>query len=318
MQASMLYPVYVKSITHEAEQVLAFDLRPVSGIELPPFTAGAHIDVVIEGMPTRSYSLLNHPDDKNRYVIAVARDPASRGGSRYLHERLRCGATLQVGAPRNLFALDPAACATVLIAGGIGITPLWSMAQQLESQGKPWTLYYFARESRHAALLERIDAASRNNVELLYALTPEQTMATLRGIFAADASQRHYYCCGPAGMLKAYKEAAAEVDSTRVHFESFVPTHEMASEGGYEVHLARSGKTLAVDKGQSLLEAMLASGIEVMNSCREGICGACEVAVLEGEPDHRDSILSDDERQAGKSMFVCCSGSKSSRLVLDI
>ena len=318
MSSPTTYSVYVKSITHEAEQVLAFDLRPTEGVELPRFTAGAHIDVIIEGMPIRSYSLLNSADEANRYVIAVAKDPQSRGGSRFLHEQLRCGAKIQVGAPRNLFPLEEDARETILVAGGIGITPLWSMAQRLESLGRTWKLYYFAREAKFASLLEHIRTADQCNVELLYGLPPEKTVEKLNDIFAEDAQGRHYYCCGPTGMLEAYKAAATSVESERVHFESFVPTHEMSTEGGYEVCLSKSGKTFTVEAGQSLLDAILSSGVDVMNSCREGICGACEVQVFEGEPDHRDSILSDSERAAGKSMFVCCSGSKSPRLVLDL
>ena len=319
MNSPITYSVYVKSITFEANNVLAYELRPVKDVKLPVFCAGAHIDLIIEGVTPRSYSLLNDPRETNRYVIAVAKDPKSRGGSRLIHEKLRTGDRLQVSAPKNYFPLTEGAHRTTLIAGGIGITPLWSMAQRLNALGAPWDLFYFARDRESAALLERIEQTSgTGHLHLNLALDVEATIERIQAIFAEDDGERHYYCCGPSGMLEAYKAAAAKIPSERVHYESFAPMQEANTAGGYDVSLARTGKTLMIQEGQTLLDALCEAGVEVMNSCREGICGACEVRVLAGIPDHRDSILSHAEREANKTMFVCCSGSKSPNLILDL
>ncbi|MCY1416594.1 Phenoxybenzoate dioxygenase subunit beta [compost metagenome] len=207
----------------------------------------------------------------------------------------------------------------MLIAGGIGITPLWSMAQHLSGKGTAWELHYFARSHRNAALLERMQGdIERGDIHLLLARDVETTVSDIRALFGADAGERHYYCCGPSGMIEAYKALSQGIDGHRIHFESFVPLQEAATAGGYEVVLAKTGKTLSMEAGKSILDALGEAGVEVMNSCREGICGACEVRVIEGTPDHRDSILSDAEKQANRTMFVCCSGSRSPRLVLDL
>lgn len=319
MSAPNRHQVYVKSITHEADDVLAYELRACGEGELPPFTAGSHIDLVIDGIPLRSYSLLNDPAERHRYLIAVAKDPKSRGGSRLIHERLRCGDSLQISAPKNHFPLVDGAHRSVLIAGGIGITPLWSMAQHLSGKGAAWELHYFARNRCSAALLERMqDSIARGDSRLLLERDVEATLREIRDLFSADDGERHYYCCGPSGMIEAYKDLSRGIAGDRVHFESFVPLQEAATAGGYEVVLAKTGKTLSMEAGKSILDALGEAGVEVMSSCREGICGACEVRVIEGIPDHRDSILSDAEKQANKTMFVCCSGSRSPRLVLDL
>lgn len=315
------YQVYIKSITHEAEGVLAFELRGVDGVSLPPFTAGAHIDVIADAIPLRSYSLLNAPSDTDRYVIAVAKDPKSRGGSIKIHEQLRPGHRIEVSAPRNLFRLAQGRHRSVLIAGGIGITPIWCMAQHLQEQGAEWEMHYFARTANHAALLDAMQQHVNNErVNLFFAYDVQATIDHIRDLFSRDDGVQHYYCCGPAGMIDAYTDQAEtfSIPSQRVHFESFIPTQKAATSGGYEVVLAKTGKTLQMTAGKSILDALTENGVEVTNSCREGICGACEVPVLEGTPDHRDSILSDSERSAGKTIFVCCSGSKTSRLVLDL
>lgn len=319
MSAPNRHHVYVKSITHEADDVVAYELRACDEEELPPFTAGSHIDLIIDGIPLRSYSLLNDPAESRRYVIAVARDPKSRGGSRLIHETLRSGDTLQISSPKNHFPLVDGPHRSVLIAGGIGITPLWSMAQHLSGKGAAWELHYFARSHRNAALLERMQGGIEcGDIHLLLARDVEATVRDIRALFGADDGERHYYCCGPSGMIEAYKALSQGIDGRRIHFESFVPLQEAATAGGYEVVLAKTGKTLSMEAGKSILDALGEAGVEVMNSCREGICGACEVRVIEGTPDHRDSILSDAEKQANRTMFVCCSGSRSPRLVLDL
>lgn len=321
MSSQNSFSVYVKSVIHEAHDILSYEFLPLpeAGAELPPFAAGAHIDLIIEGAPLRSYSLLNSQSDKNRYVIAVAKDPKSRGGSRLIHEKLHCGDQIKVSAPKNCFELYEGGGKAILLAGGIGITPIWSMAQRLENLAINWELHYFARGRESAALLDRLESSFKyGEVHLHFAQSVDETVSTISSLLSAGDDDTHFYCCGPSGMLNSYLEASKAVPSVRVHYESFVPLQEASTGGGFEVHLARSGKTVSVVEGQSVLDALGQAGVEVMNSCREGICGACEVQVLEGQPDHRDSILSEYERSSNKTMFVCCSGSKSPRLVLDL
>lgn len=319
MNSQKNFPVYVKSVTHEAEDILSFELRPIGDAELPKFTAGAHIDLIIDGVPERSYSLLNSQDDVGKYVVAVAKNINGRGGSKLIHEKLRSGDRLLVSAPKNLFQLYEGGGQAVLIAGGIGITPIWCMAQRLESLSIKWELNYFARGPESAALLEQLQKPFKfGNIRLHFAKTVDETLSEITGLFSNGDDTTHYYCCGPSGMLNAYLEIAKDICTSRIHYESFVPLQEASTDGGFEVHLARSGKILTVSQGQTLLDAIEHAGVQVMNSCREGICGACEVQVLEGTPDHRDSILSESERSNNKSMFVCCSGSKTPKLVLDL
>ncbi|WP_260956056.1 PDR/VanB family oxidoreductase [Pseudomonas citri] len=311
--------VYVKSVTHEAKGILAYELRSRNDEDLPPFTAGAHIDLRMEAAPVRSYSLLNSPSDRSRYVIAISLNEKGRGGSIHIHKNLHCGDSLIITGPRNNFPLAEDAKHSVLIAGGIGITPIWSMAQRLTEIDAHWELHYGARSRDCAALLEVMENHPYSRaIHTCYSEGEQAEFLDLKAIVARDDGHMHFYCCGPAVMLEAFKEATREVPAERVHFESFSAEHEASLEGGFVVELARSGKSIEVTPGQSILDALLGQGIEVMNSCREGICGACEVRVLEGTPDHRDSILSDSEKQAGKTMFVCCSGSQGNRLVLDL
>lgn len=319
MSTPATFEVFVKSVTHEANGILAYELRRPNGEDLPWFEAGSHIDLHMAGAPVRSYSLLNAPSDRSHYTIAVSLDKKGRGGSRHIHDNLQCGNVLSIAGPRNNFPLSETAQHSVLIAGGIGITPLWSMAQRLTQINCSWELHYGVRTKESAALLDRLAAHPHSHaIHILCSEGERGEFLDLNGIVARDRGNTHFYCCGPTAMLEAFKVATRDVAPERVHFESFVATHEASVEGGFVVELARSGKTVEVASGQSILDALLAQGVDVMNSCREGICGACEVTVLEGSPDHRDSILSDAEKQAGKSMFVCCSGSRGDRLVLDL
>lgn len=319
MSAPAIFEVFVKSVTHEANGILAYELRRPNGDDLPAFEAGSHIDLHMAGGPVRSYSLLNAPSDRSGYTIAVSLYEKGRGGSRHIHKNLQCGQVLSIAGPRNNFPLSETARHSVLIAGGIGITPLWSMAQRLTEIDRNWELHYGVRSKQSAALLDRMAShPHREAIHIAYSEGERGEFLDLDAIVAQDRGTTHFYCCGPTPMLEAFKVATRDVPPERVHFESFVATHEASVEGGFRVELARSGKTVEVASGQSILEALLEHGVDVMNSCREGICGACEVIVLEGTPDHRDSILSDAEKQAGKSMFVCCSGSRGERLVLDL
>ena len=322
MQASTeTLQVRVRSVTYEAQGIHSLELVPANGRPLPSFTAGAHVDLQLSNGLIRSYSLVNSQDETHRYVIAVARDAASRGGSRYVHETLRTGDTLHITPPRNNFPLAEDAKHSVLIAGGIGITPLWSMIQRLQSLGRSWRLYYATRTRQSAAYLEQLNALASHvklNLHVNFDQEPGGKMLDIAALVAAEPPDTHLYCCGPLPMLEAFERAAAGRASPFVHVEYFTAREAPAAAGGFTVVLAKSGKTIAVPPGKTILDAVLDAGINASYSCMEGVCASCETRVLEGIPDHRDLVLSKDEQAANKTMMICCSGSKTEKLVLDL
>jgi vanillate O-demethylase ferredoxin subunit len=312
--------VRIKSITLETDAILSYDLRAADGGLLPPFTAGAHIDLHLPNGLVRSYSIFNSQDERHRYLVGIHRDPNSRGGSRCAHEKLRVGDLLTISVPRNNFALSEAAPHTVLIAGGIGITPLWSMIQRLETLGRSWALHYCARTSKHAALMEQISALGKNgsHVHFNFDGEPGGQMLDFGTLVGPLPRETHFYCCGPVPMLRAFEAATASRPADCIHVEYFANTEAQATEGGFVVEAARSGKSIAIAPGKTILQACLDAGINVPYSCMEGICGSCEVRVLGGIPDHRDHVLSKEEHARNTSIIVCCSGSRGDKLVLDL
>lgn len=312
----------VKSTTWEAEGILSYELRPEPPLrELPAFTAGAHIDLHLTNGLIRSYSLLNAPHERHRYVIGVNKDPQSRGGSRYMHETLRAGDTITVTPPRNNFPLDESAPLTVFIAGGIGITPIHGMIERLCALGRPWRLHYAARTRKQAAFVDALEALHGKNgaeVHVTFDREPGARMLNIAAIAQALPEGAHIYCCGPLPMLEAFEAATQALPPAHVHREYFAAREAAATDGGFTVQLARSGQTLEVPAGKTILDCLLGAGIEPPYSCREGVCGTCEVRVLEGMPDHRDLVLSEAERATNQRMMICCSGARSARLVLDL
>jgi vanillate O-demethylase ferredoxin subunit len=307
----------VKSATWEAPSVVSYDLRPLEPGELPPFTAGAHVDLTLPNGLIRSYSLINPQAERHRYVIAVQRDRASRGGSKWVHENFRPGDILTVNGPRNNFALNEAAQKSVFIAGGIGITPIMSMIERLSTLNREWELVYCARKRADTAFAEKLaDFGSR--VRFNFDEEPGGRMLDIAATVRAAPPDAHLYCCGPLPMLEAFEAAAASLPRDRVHVEYFTAKEPAAVQGGFTVVLAKSGKEFVVPPGKTILDTLLDAGLDIPYSCTEGICGTCETRVLEGEPDHRDLILTEDERAAGKVMMICCSGAKSEKLVLDL
>jgi len=317
---STLLKVRVQGIRYEAVDIISLGLRTLEG-ELPVWTPGSHVDVHLANGLVRSYSLSNLKTGDEEYRLTVQRDPATRGGSKSMHDNLRVGQVLEISPPRNNFPLCESAVGTVFIAGGIGVTPFLSMAQRLNEIRRPWTMYYSVRSPDRAAHLDELQtvaAAAQGRFEMNFDGLPGGKMLDLRALLDSLSRDTHVYCCGPEGMLNAYRAAAAEVfPSEQVHYEYFSVTVDAAA-GGYIVSLARSGKEVRVNEGETLLKALLAAGVKVPYSCEEGVCGACETRVLSGTPDHRDMILSDREHAEGKTMMICCSGSKSERLVIDL
>lgn len=310
--------VRVKAMREEASGVLSFELQQAQGGLLPDFEPGAHIDVVLPGS-RRSYSLCNASDNR-KYIIAVAHAAASRGGSRHMHEAVRVGTTLCISAPRNHFPLAEHAGHSVFVAGGIGITPIVAMLQRLTACSRSWELHYSCARRDAAPFQEPIAQLARaSGATVRWYFTQEgDSRVPLADIVRAAGASAHLYCCGPSAMLQAFGDATAALDSGRVHVEHFAAAEPAATEGGFLVTLAASGLAVRVPRGSTILETLLAHGIKVSNSCREGVCGMCETHVLRGVPDHRDQVLSRAEHAANKTMMICCSGSLSQELVLDL
>ena len=320
MSISSSIEVRVLTLRHEANGVMSIDLVPYGGSHLPAFTAGSHIDVHLPNGLSRSYSLVNSQCETERYVIGVYRDPGSRGGSKYIHDELRVGQLLRISAPRNHFPLSEPSERNVFIAGGIGVTPFVSMLDRLNSLRQKWRLHYCARSREQAGFLDRLERLAQAGAGELICHFDQESGGRLLDIAAtlgAEPQDAHVYCCGPSGMLAAFKEACRGRDVDRVHLEYFSSTVAPSVKGGFTVRLQRSGKTVFVPEGNTILEVLLADGMDIPYSCQQGICAACETGVVSGIPDHRDMILSAAEQASNKVMMICCSGSKTDELVLD-
>lgn len=315
--------VRVTNLQSAATGVMRVELVPLGGQALDAVEAGAHVDVHLPNGLVRQYSLIND-QESHRYVIAVGLDASSRGGSTFVHHGLKLDDTLRIGRPRNHFALHTSTVPAVLVAGGIGITPIWSMVQRLEREGRQWTLYYCARTPEHAAFLadiERLADASRvGRVVRHFDRLPGQVPLDLTGTLAAHEASHHFYCCGPKPMLDAFADAARVhgVPEDRIHIEHFnAAPIDASGDAPFEVETS-DGTVHTVPMGRSILDVLLDAGENVLYSCKEGTCGTCETNVLEGEPLHRDAVLSAAERASHRTMMICVSRCKAGRLKLDI
>ena len=313
--------VRIAAIRREAEGIHSLEFRALDNSALPSFTAGAHIDLMLAPGLTRSYSLSNDPQERNRYVVSVNKDPGSRGGSRHVHEQLRVSDRLIVSPPRNNFQLDETAGHTVLIGGGIGITPLKAMIARLDNIGRNWELFYAARNRVTTAFLEELqhlEDANPGRVHFHFSAESKGARLDLKAIVSGAPGASHFYCCGPQSMIEAFEEATAALPRSQVHAEYFGAKGAAAVDGGFRITLHRAQRELEVRRGSTILETLLAADVTVPYSCKEGVCGSCKVRVIEGLPDHRDSVLSPDEHARNDQMMVCCSGSKTPSLVLDL
>ncbi len=319
MDNTALITVLVCAIRLEAQGVASLELRSPQGDDLPAFEAGAHIDLHLPNGLVRSYSLFNAPTERHRYMVAVQNDRNSRGGSRFVHEQLRVGSELRITPPRNNFALDESAPRSVLLAGGIGVTPLFCMYKRLRSIGQPVELIYCARSRKEAAFVDDGLLSGNSRVRMLFD-DEHGGPPDLRILLSSQPKDAHFYCCGPAPMLDAFETVCKGLGYANVHIERFSAPADMtpSQASGYQVELARSGKIIDVPPETSLLNVLIDAGIDTDYSCREGICGACQTTVLEGIPDHRDAVLTERERASNKTMMICVSGCKGDKLVLDI
>ncbi|VFU16578.1 PDR/VanB family oxidoreductase [Methylocella tundrae] len=315
----------VVSKTAEAEDVTSFELADPNGAPLEHFSAGAHIDVEVKPGLVRQYSLCNDAREPNRYLIAVLREPASRGGSSTLTDAVQVGAELRVGAPRNLFALDPAAERVVLMAGGIGITPILCMAERLAVVHTPFEMHYCARSLRRTAFFDRIQSSAfADRVHFHFDEAPA-TLIDMADAVKQKGERDHLYVCGPSGFINAVMGAAASAgwDPLRLHREYFAAAAAVAeAQPGqnrpFEIELASSGARFTVPADRSVIEVLAENGVEVPMSCEQGICGTCLTRVLSGVPYHRDSFMTDQEHVRNDKFTPCCSRSKTDLLVLDL
>lgn len=312
--AERLLHLRLVRIEYAAAQTHLFEFRDPAGASLPPFEAGAHVDLHLGPALVRQYSLVNAPDERHRYVLGIKRDPRSRGGSAWVFDRLRVGDLVELGAPRCHFALDEGRTHSVLIAGGIGITPLACMVQRLRALRRSFELHYSVRRRDEAALLDLLAGP-----ELHLHVDDEQgRLLDVTRVLSGAPEGAAAYCCGPASMLDAFEAAARARPGLAWRVERFAPAAEASTAGGYHVRLDATNRVLFVPAGQTLLETLRKAGVDVPASCEQGICGTCETRVLAGRPDHRDSLLSDDEKRGNRTMMICCSGSLDDELVLDL
>jgi vanillate O-demethylase ferredoxin subunit len=308
-------PVRLMAIRLVAEQVNLYEFAPLDGVPLEPFEPGAHIDLHLTEGLVRQYSLLPHEGDALR--IAVQIDGNGRGGSRFLARDARVGDVFQVSAPRNHFPLVSGMQHTVLIAGGIGITPLYGMIDRLAREGASWELHYAAKSDARTVFRNELRRHG-DKVHIARSDCRDDSRLDLRELIAAAPIDSELYCCGPQRMVDAFIEAARTRPQEKVHVERFSAATQIADEGGFEVRLAHSDRQFSVPSGSTILQTLRNAGLDLPSSCEQGVCGVCETRVLSGQPDHRDHVLSAAERAKGETMMICCSGSRSKVLVLDM
>lgn len=309
----------------EAEDVVSFDLRRVDGAALPAAGAGAHIDVHLPDGRVRQYSLCGDLGDRDVYRIAVLRHPQSRGGSVALHDHVREGDRLTIGAPRNRFGLLDAP-RTLLFAGGIGITPLFAMAQRLVAWGADFELHYCTRPAARTAFADAL-AAERyaGRVHLHHDDGPDDRKLRMAELLAPVDAGTQVYACGPAGYIAAVIDTARALGwpEAQLHWEHFAAPADTAGDASrvdapFELRLARRGLSCRVPADRSIVQALRSHGIELAVACEQGLCGTCVTGVLEGVPDHRDVYLTDEEKAANDRMTPCCSRARTAVLVLDL
>jgi vanillate O-demethylase ferredoxin subunit len=305
----------------EALDICSFELVDPEGGALPPFSAGSHIDVKVAPGLVRPYSLCNDPAERHRYVIGVLRDPRTRGGSKAMHDELHCGDVIEISAPRNHFALAQGAQRSLLIAGGIGVTPILCMAEQLSTMGAAFEMHYCTRAPERTAFAERARASSfGDRVHFHFDNGAPEQLADFSALLAQHHAAAHLYVCGPRAFMDHVLDTARRAGwpEAQLHYEFFTVRAPRADASAFEVKLAKSGRILRIPGDRTVLEVLSEAGAELPSSCEVGTCGTCLTRVLEGEPDHRDFFLTPDEQAANDVFLPCCSRSKSACLVLDL
>jgi len=313
----------VASIRQETPDIKVMELVPANGGTLPAFTAGAHIDIYADGDKKRSYSLANNPDERHRYVIGVLRETDSRGGSIWMHENLKVGDTLKVAPPLSNFNLvEEVDAEHILVAGGIGITPILSMGYRLKKLGAKFTLHYCTKSPEQTAFLDEVKKVFGKNIKFHHDGGDPKSGIKLNVLFSNQPDNAHLYICGPTGLMDALIEVAScKWPDDAVHHEYFAAkkTESRWHNEEFEVSLSRQKKILTIPSDKSILEVIQRAGIPVDSSCEDGICGTCEVGLLNGEAEHRDSVLTKKEKEDNSKIMICISrAKKGQRLVLDL
>jgi vanillate O-demethylase ferredoxin subunit len=305
-----------------AEGICRFELVTAGDEALPAFTAGAHIDVHLPGGLVRQYSLCNSPADRGRYQVAVLREPASRGGSVAMHEAVNQGDVITIGAPRNSFPLAEAAASHLLLAGGIGVTPMLAMAEALRLRDQPFRLHYAARSAARMAFRESLSAGPLAPHTALHLDDgPPAQRLDLGRLLADPPPGEHLYVCGPQGFIEAVLGGARAAGwrQEQLHCEYFgAAPQDATGDRAFELRLARSGRVVQVPAGISAAQALNAAGVFVATSCEQGICGTCLTPVLAGVCEHRDQYLEPDEQAAHDQFLPCCSRAQGDHLVIDL
>ncbi|KOX22288.1 PDR/VanB family oxidoreductase [Nocardiopsis sp. NRRL B-16309] len=298
-----------------ADGVLRLTFTRVGGGAFDPWEPGAHVDLVLGPDLVRQYSLCGDPAERDVLRVAVLDVPDGRGGSRFVHERLDEGSTVRLRGPRNTFPFLPAR-RYVFVAGGIGITPLLPMVRAAHAAGADWRLLYGGRT--RTAMAFGADLARDHGDRVALAPQDEVGLLDLDALPADPGDDALVYCCGPEPLIAAVEERAAGWPRGTLRVERFAPREAASGGGAFDVELAETGVTVHVPEDRSVLEAVEDSGVQVLSSCREGTCGTCETPVLDGVPDHRDSLLTDEERASGEMMMICVSRARTPRLVLEL
>jgi len=321
MNASEL-TVRVARKAAEAVDICTYELVDVTGGALPAFSAGSHIDVHLPNGLTRQYSLCNDPAESHRYLIGVLRDPASRGGSQAMHELVDVGQTLRISAPKNHFPLAHEAKRSVLLAGGIGVTPILCMAERLAISGADFEMHYCTRSRERTAFHDRIAASAyADRVRFHFDDGEPAQKLDIAALLSTPQAGVHLYVCGPKGFMDAVLGIARSRGwpPAQLHYEFFsAEVVQSDSDDSFQVRLASSGRIVVVPKDQTVVQALAQAGVEVQTSCEQGVCGTCLTRVLEGEPDHRDMYLTPEEQAKNDQFTPCCSRAKSAVLVLDL
>lgn len=300
----------VRSITFEGEDILSFELVDPAGAELPPFDAGAHIDVKTPVGMMRRYSLCNAPGRRDHYRIAVLQTPNSRGGSRAMHELIRAGDLIEISGPYNFFLLDALAHHVILLAGGIGITPLISMVEQLEQQGKSYELHYCTKSPERTAFLPRLaNRVATGRVHIYHDLGDPLQGLDIGSLLQTYKPGSQVYFCGPPGFMKAVEAATEHWPNEAVHSEYFnaeplKPTVNISDGRQFEIQLSKSQRLIKVDPLQTILQALRQAGVECASSCESGLCGTCKAIYTTGKIEHNDYVLNEQERQ--NQVLICC------------
>lgn len=316
-EVNTMRPMKVIGKREVADGVVTIQLADAQGAQAPGWTPGSHIDLLLDDDLVRQYSLCGDQSDASSLTVAVLREANGRGGSIRVHDKVEVGDLIEVKGPRNHFELVKAE-SYLFVAGGIGITPIIPMMREVESSGVPWKLLYGGRARGSMAFAGELAEQYGDRVQLW----PQDEFGLLNLVSELEQAQpgTAVYCCGPEPLLQAIETACAARSDVALHVERFSPKAQSSEvvNGAFEVELSRSGMTITVGADETILDAVLDAGVEADFSCREGTCGTCEVAVLRGRPDHRDSVLDKDEQDAGDAMMICVSRSLDPTLVIDL